>query len=132
MTGPIIETPRGQIFQTKGGTAQLVWDANFRAKHQADYSQAQRFLDSEILRGCEIYIPLLTGTLIKTGILGTDIGSGEVQWIAPYAKAQYYSPRKAGSQTGPLRGPHWFSRWKAVSGRQVVAQARRLAGRGNR
>lgn len=130
MSGPIIETPRGQIFTHKGGSAQLVWNTDFQPRHQAHYTQAQKFLDSEILRGCEPYIPLLTGTLIKTGILGTDIGSGEVKWIAPYARRQFYSPRKAGSSTGPLRGPRWFDRWKAVSGRQTLEQAQRVAGRG--
>lgn len=130
MTKPIIQTPKGAIFQTPNGKAELKFNNNFRADHQADYTRAQKFLDNEILRGCEPYIPLLTGTLIKSGILGTDVGSGFVQWIAPYAKAQYYSPRSPGSQTGPLRGPEWFERWKAVDGPRTVAQAKRIAGGG--
>ena len=130
MTGPIIETPRGAIFQTPNGKAELKFNANFQGQKQAQYSRAQMFLDSEILRGCEPYIPLLTGTLIKSGILGTDVGSGLVQWIAPYAKAQYYSARSPGSQTGPLRGPFWFERWKATSGLLVMAQTKRIAGGG--
>jgi hypothetical protein len=75
-------------------------------------------------------IPLLTGMLIKSGILGTDIGSGMVQWIAPYSKRQYYSSRKPGSQTGPLRGPKWFERAKQLHKREWIAGARKIAGRG--
>ena len=36
-----IKTPKGEIFITKGGKAQLVWDTNFQAKHQQRYTQAQ-------------------------------------------------------------------------------------------
>ena len=59
-----------------------------------------------------------TSMLLKSGQLGTDIGSGEVQYIAPYAHRQYYSPRKPGSSTGALRGPLWFERMKADHGKE--------------
>jgi hypothetical protein len=133
MTGPIIENPKGKVFlNSKGTKAKLEWNTNFQPKWQRQYSVAQRFVDSEVLRLSEPYTPLLTGILIKTGILGTDIGSGLVSWIAPYAKAQYYSPRLPGSQTGPLRGPFWFERMKAVSGQAIIAGARRIAGTGRK
>jgi len=128
MSGPKIETPRGSIVRTKSGKAELRWNTGFRGKWQAQYSAAQRFVDSEVLRLSEPYTPLLTGMLVKSGTLGTDVGSGEVAWIAPYARRQYFSPRKPGSKTGPLRGPYWFERGKAVWGIQVVAGARRIAG----
>lgn len=129
MSGPVIETPRGEIFLNKKGTkAKLVWNTNFQPKWQESYSRAQKFVDSEVLRLSEPYIPLQTGMLVKSGILGTEIGSGMVEWIAPYAKPQYYSPRKPGSETGPLRGPHWFERMKAVERRNIIDGARRRAG----
>jgi hypothetical protein len=128
----MIETPKGQIIQGKNGKAQLVFNPNFAPKWNAHYSQAQRFVDSEILRLSDPFIPMQTGMLIKSGILGTDIGSGEVKWIAPYAKAQYYRPGKIGSETGPLRGNHWFERMKALYKRQIIAGAKRLAGRGTK
>jgi len=73
---------------------------------------------------------LLTSMLIKSGTLGTVIGSGTVSWIAPYARYQYYATRKPGSQTGPLRGPYWFERMKEVYGRKIISSARKLAGGG--
>jgi hypothetical protein len=130
MTPPIIETPRGKIIINKSGKAELKWNTNFRPTWQRQYSDAQKFVDSEVLRLSEPFIPLRTGMLIKSGILGTDVGSGTVQWIAPYARAQYYSTRKPGRETGPLRGPFWFARMKAVHGRKIIAGARRIAGRG--
>lgn len=130
MAGPVIETPRGKVIRTKGGKAKLVWNTNFKPKWQRRYSAAQRLVDSEILRLSEPYTPLQTGMLVKSGTLGTEIGSGLVQWIAPYARAQYYSSRKPGSETGPLRGPFWFERMKAVYRRRIITGARRIAGRG--
>jgi hypothetical protein len=128
MPPPIINTPRGSIIIQGGVTAKLEWNPDFQGKWQERYSLAQQFVDSEILRLCEPYVPLRTGMLVMSGILGTFVGSGEVSWIAPYARRQYYSPRKPGSETGLLRGPHWFSRMKAVSGPGIIAGARRIAG----
>lgn len=130
MTGPVIETPRGRISLDPQNRAVLEFNTNFQPRFQKQYSQAQRFVDSEVLRLSEPYIPLLTGTLIKSGILGTTIGSGLVQWIVPYARPQYYSPRPPGSLTGPLRGPYWFERMKEVRGREIIRGARRIAGSG--
>ena len=130
MTKPIIETPRGKVFHMKNGKAKLEWNTNFQPKWQRQYTNAQKFVDSEVLRYCEPFIPLKTSMLIKSGILGTDIGSGTVKWIAPYAKAQYYMVRKNPSQTGPLRGPYWFERMKPLFGRQIVMGAKKIAGGG--
>jgi hypothetical protein len=132
MSGPRIETPRGEIVITPGGKAELKWSASFRPKWQRNYSAAQKFVDSEILRLSEPYTPFQTGMLVKSGDLGTKVGSGTVQWIAPYARAQYYAKRKPGSETGPLRGPYWFERMKAVYGRRIITGARRIAGRGSK
>lgn len=130
MSYPKIETPRGTIIVNSSGYAELKWSTTFRQKWQKQYSESQKFVDSEVLRLSDPYIPLRTGMLIKSGILGTVIGNGEVAWIAPYAKAQYYRARKPGSQTGALRGPYWFQRMKAAHGRRLIEQARRIAGSG--
>jgi len=131
MTAPIIKTPRGTISTAKG-KASLVWNTNFQPKWQGQFISAQRFVDSEILRLSEPYIPLLTSMLIKSGILGTKVGSGVVEWIAPYAKSQYYLARKTGSQTGALRGSFWFQRMKEVKGKRIISGARRVAATGRK
>lgn len=126
-----IETPRGKVVTTKAGKARLEWNTNFVPKYTQRYTRAQMFVDNEVLRRSEPYTPLLTGTLIKTGILGTDIGSGLVQWLAPYSVYQYYATRKPGSATGPLRGPFWFERMKATWKKTIITGARRLVGQGS-
>lgn len=125
-----IETPKGKVVIGANGKAELKFNPHFAPKYTRQYSEAQTFVDSEVLRLSEPFTPLRTGTLIKTGILGTDIGSGTVQWIAPYASDQYKKGRKPGtSKTGPLRGRYWFERMKQVHGKKIVAGAKKITGK---
>jgi hypothetical protein len=129
MTKPTIETPRGAVIILGHGVnarARLLWSPDMKLRFQGKFRAAQRFVDSEVLRLCEPFIPLRTSMLIKSGILGTEIGEGVVKWIAPYARYQYYAKRKPGSQTGPLRGPLWFERMKAIYKGQILAGARAI------
>lgn len=131
MTADII-TPKGSIVISQYGHAELKWNTNFRQKWNARYSKVQTFVDSEVLRLCEPFVPLRTGMLVMSGILGTEIGSGWVQWIAPYAKRQYYNGRVEGvSSTGPLRGRFWFERMKMIHRDQIIKGAKKaVAGDG--
>lgn len=127
----MIETPKGKIVIDGNGKAELKFNSNFQ-RFAKQYNRAQMILDNDVLSGCEPFIPLQTGMLIKSGILGTNPGSGIVQWIAIYAKRQYYSGRQPGtSSTGALRGKMWFQRWKSVWGRTEIAKIKRIAGGGS-
>lgn len=116
-----IKTPRGEIvtFTDANGTIQtaIVWRDNLQADLNAEYAgggRLQKFIDSEYIRSSQPYVPFRTGILTASATLGTVIGSGTVKFIAPYARRQFYSGRKAGeSQTGALRGRLWHDRWKA-------------------
>jgi hypothetical protein len=130
MTEPI-KQPRNKVVRSGPHKAELAWDPRFAPKWTRRYSKAQTFVDGAVLHYSEPFIPLLTGTLIRTGILGTDVGSGKVQWIAPYARQQDYRGRSPGvSQTGPLRGRFWFERMKALFGEKIIRAAKQLVGRG--
>jgi hypothetical protein len=121
-----IITPRGSVTQGPAGRAELKFNTGFGQDWTGKFSAAQHFVDSEVLRVCEPYIPLLTGMLIMSGILGTEVGSGWVKWIAPYARRQYYSKKPPGRLTGPLRGPFWFQRAMAVHEPGIVTGAKAL------
>lgn len=110
----IIKTPRGSIIVNAAGKAELKWNPGFGQAYTRKFGKTQMFIDEKVLRGMEPYTPLRTGMLIKSARLGTTIGSGLIRYLAPYARAQYYGGRLAGSSTtGGLRGRLWFSRWKA-------------------
>lgn len=126
---PITIFPPDQMIVTKAGITVLSWNKFAPRRWNGRYSAAQKFVDSSVLSLSEPFTPLRTGMLIKSGSLGTEIGSGTVRWVAPYAKAQYYSARKPGSTTGPLRGPAWFERMKLTHGREIIRGAKRMMNR---
>lgn len=138
---PEIKTPRGQIivdeenmkaeltfytdaFEGRGGGRRGHGGAQ---SWTGAFHDAQWFVDNEVLRLSEPYIPLRTGMLIKSGILGTELGSGEVWYIAPYAAAQYYmTNRMTRNPTGPLRGSFWFERMKSLYKDRILEGARKI------
>lgn len=109
-----IKTPRGAIIQGKNGKAQLIWNAGCAPRVNEVLSRKQEIIDSEVLRLCAPMVPKRTGALERSGTLGTVIGSGEVQYIAPYARAQYYNTSQTRSYDS-RRGGMWFERMKVAN-----------------
>lgn len=129
----IITTPRGTVYTTtsKGGktTATLTWAPGFGSRYTGNFTRAQKFIDSEVLRFCSARVPFDTGMLQKSGILGTTVGSGEVQYIVPYAAYQYYETARTRNYDAN-RGGLWFERGKAAERERILRGAGRLAGGG--
>lgn len=78
----------------------------------------QRYIDSEVLRRCEPYVPRDTGELIRSGVRNTEVGSGKVVYNTPYARRWYYEPAKF--QGAPKRGNYWFDRMCNEGGREAI------------
>lgn len=87
-------------------------EARFRTRYQ----MAQKYLDNEVLKDSDPYVPMDTGNLRNSGIRGTTLGSGEVIYNAPYAHQCYYgtaihfSPAKH-----PQATAQWFEKAKAAN-----------------
>lgn len=78
------------------------------------YVQAQKFLDNEVLKDSSQYVPFRTGNLMKSGITGTVIGSGEIKYNAPYARRMYYGVNfHFRKDKHPLATAQWFEKAKA-------------------
>lgn len=135
------------------------WNPHFKRKRKAGLQRAQRAIDSSVLRFSEPFLPFQSGVLRNSGITGTVVGSGRVQWTAPYAHYLYegrvmgpnvplheggqlvgfFSPKAPKKYTGkklqfhgaPKRGARWFDRMKRVHTADIVAEANR-AYRGGR
>lgn len=93
--------------------------------------KVQQFVDSEVLRLSDPYVPFLTGDLKRSGPLATTIGSGVVQYNMIYAKKVYYFNRgrgKQGTASGGLRGKMWFERMKSDHLKEILTGARKIAG----
>ena len=72
-------------------------------------------LDAMILHDCNYFVPIKTGTLQKSAIIYTRLGSGEIIWRTPYARRLYYEYRKPAHQANPNACAKWAeaakSRW---------------------
>jgi len=136
-----IQTPRGTVIKTKAGTVKLAWNANFDSKAENAFSATQKFIDSEVLRLSAPYLPMQSSMLQKLGILGTEIGRGEVVYNGPYARYLYYGKVMVGRAPkqltdrdltfhgAPKRGAFWFERMKADKKDQILNGAAKVAGK---
>lgn len=105
-------------FEGSNGRVSLVWNHGAEGRINATLHAKQRVIDSEVLRLCAPLVPHRTGTLERSGTLGTVIGSGEVRYITPYARAQYYNTAQTRSYD-PRRGGRWFERMKTANRAQL-------------
>lgn len=89
--------------------------------------RVQQFIDSEVLRLCDPYVPMDTGQLKQSGTRHTKVGSGNVRYKTPYARRLYYNPQ-FNFQGAPMRGAYWFERFKANHRDEVLRGAAKIAG----
>ncbi len=125
----IITTPKGLTMKTSAKALQMRMtfeiDKNFGAKYTKRFTKAQKFIDGEVLRFCSTRVPFQTGMLQKSGTIGTELGKGEIRYIAPYAAPQYYNT----SQSRPYddkRGAYWFERGKVAERKRILQSAAKL------
>lgn len=105
-----------------------------RVRNLHEKGKVQRFIDSEVLRYSDPYIPFASGNLKSSGIRSTVIGSGRVRYDTPYAKHVYYANRGTGTQGtayGGKRGRLWFERMKTDHKKDILRGARAIAGADN-
>jgi hypothetical protein len=96
---------------------------------QQSYSLAQKQLDSIVLTDSNRYVPFVSGELRDSGTVGTDLGSGEVRWIAPYARAQYYGLPNKTKTFNPNAVGQWFEAAKAAHKTNWINAAKQIAGK---
>jgi len=89
-------------------------------ERKRQFQAAQKYVDSEVLRRAEPYVPMQTGKLRQSGYAGTRIGSGVVQYTAPYARPRYFKGR---AKRG-LQGKFWFSRMKSDHKEKILSGAK--------
>lgn len=103
-----ITTPRGSVFTSADAngsvTAKIEWAPGFAQRKAESFSKA--------------LTPRRTGFLIKSGTLGTVIGSGSIEYLAPYARRQYYENKSK---------PRWFETMKASHKEPILKGAERIA-----
>jgi hypothetical protein len=79
------------------------------------YRRAQKWLDNEVLKDSDPYVPMRTGNLRNSGIRGTNVGSGRVIYNAPYASKCYYGHMNFSKAKHPQACRQWFEKAKAAN-----------------
>ncbi len=93
--------------------------------------EGQKYVDSEVLRCCDPYVPMKTSVLKKSRTTSTVIGSGMVHYNTVYARKNYYENRgrgKEGTSKGGLRGRLWFERMKPDHLPGILKGVKKIAG----
>ncbi len=83
--------------------------------------RTQMYVDSEILRRSDPLVPFQTGSLKRSGITGTRVGTGIVKYTAPYAKRQYFAGKSSGQ-----RGRKWVKRMWLSQGKHIIKNANKI------
>ena len=122
-----LKTPKGDLLKIKNSNGEfrmhIEWKPGFDNELKQKFDNVQAIIDSEVLRLNNPYIPKDTGILIQSGIMNTEIGSGEVDYQTPYARKQYYIPMEHEGQ----RTNYWFEQMKADGGKEKILNAARRA-----
>ena len=130
----VLQTPKGELVKvkTKNGMVkmQIRWADGFGSKMTEKIQGVQAYIDSETLRLSDPYVPKDTGILKHSGIMHTQIGTGEVRYRTPYARRWYYMPANfaEGSGSGMNttgRGNYWFERMKREHKQRILEGAKR-------
>ena len=82
---------------------------------EGDVARAQKWLDNEVLKHCQPFVPMRTGNLMDSGISGTTLGKGEVIYSAPYANRCYYAKgANFSKEKHPQACAFWFEKAKSL------------------
>lgn len=88
--------------------------AMIKARVTGDIEKKQKMLDAMILRDSNLFCPQDTGTLQRSAVIHTVIGSGLIEWHTPYAARQYYTWKGIrGHNRNPRATSKWFETAKA-------------------
>lgn len=85
-----IKQPSDFIVNTPNGTLSFNWNPAFGRLTEEKLNTAQKVIDQQCIELMKPYTPFRNGFLEQSATLGTVIGSGEIQQIAPYARYLYY------------------------------------------
>lgn len=126
MAGISIVTPGSKtVHVTPNISCRMDWSPAFGPMVTASLNRAQQFIDTECLRYCSAMVPFQQGFLQKSGIAGTAIGSGEMNYRIVYAAKQFYDTADT-RPYDPNRGAHWFDRMKTAHKEEILHGAQQL------
>lgn len=94
-----------------------------------DIEAAQKWLDNEILKDCDPYVPVDSFRMRDSGQANTTLGSGKILFRTPYVRPQYYrSDYNHGRDNHPQASAMWFEKAKATRRDHWLRGFKQMAG----
>ena len=107
----------------------FAWTPSFTEGWEGKFSEAQRYIDTEVIERMAPYTPILTGAMYKSPWTHSIIGSGKIVYGVPYDKKQYYTLwYRHSTDIHPFAGAYWFERMKADNVDEIAAGVERITG----
>lgn len=93
----------------------LTFDVNAAvARRESLLRRNQAKLDIQVIKDSNFYCPQREGTLQASAVIHSNIGSGVIRWVTPYARRLYYNPQYHFSKDkNPNARGKWFEEAKA-------------------
>ena len=132
--GVRIVTSRGTLLTNERGNAVIEWRGGAQRMNQR-YSAIQKFIENPVVRHMDPYVPMRTGILAKSVVLGSRMGSGELVYIAPYSRKVYLGEKKDGTKMKFSKSRHpkatekWAEHMKAARMPQIEREVQAYVGR---
>lgn len=108
----------------------ITFDPNFSQNAAKNFDECQKYIDNKVLQLSDPYVPMKEGELKESGTEGTVVGSGVIEYTAPYGRKQYYENAGMGKEGvnkgGGLRGKEWFERMKADHKDEILEGLKKL------
>lgn len=117
--GVRIITSRGTLLTNARGDAVIEWRDGVR-RMERRYNSIQKFIDNTVVRHMNPYVPMKTGILAKSVILGSRMGSGELVYIAPYSRKVYLGEKKDGTKMKFSKSRHRLAQARWVEGMKAA------------
>ncbi len=103
------------------------WLPGARGRWTRRFNRLQKFVDNNMVRHMSEYVPHRSGTLERSVITGSRMGSGVLIYRCPYARKQYYLAHRR--IVNGKRDSRWFERMWADRHEQVVREVHNYARR---
>lgn len=117
-----IQIPADRTMKIGDSKVELRWDRSLGNYFNKGFTKAQMVVDSEVLRYMNPLTPMRSGNMIESSVRATAVGSGKIQYNAPYARRQYYE-NKGGSPLHPAARGRWFETMKLQHKDDILKKA---------
>jgi hypothetical protein len=94
----------------------IIFDKNkLKARMSTGISKAQFWLDIQVEKDTQQYVPMISGTLFQSANKPSYAGKGKVVYHTPYARAQYYGKPNKSTSRHPWATMKWAEASKRVN-----------------